>query len=85
MVSALSGGSDYSGSHAWLVQGDLRLDITADQFDRELPAVWVTQSGHPWYSRWRVVSTYLSRMDDYAPDDLPYLSDFRKLKALASG
>lgn len=85
LVSGLGGAPPYSGSHAWLTQNDLRLDVTADQFDGSLPSVWLTDLKHPWYSQWRVVGApYLSRMEHYDPSDLTYLSDFRKLETLAN-
>ena len=84
LVGGVSGASVFCGSHSWLVQGDTTLDITADQFDEALPSVWLTESEHPWYSRWRVTgSPYLSRMDHYGASDRTYLLDYARAVARA--
>lgn len=72
-------------SHAWLVQGEWLLDITADQFDSELPQVILelaTESA--WHRTWTTSSApYVSRMDRYSTSSDCYRRDYARVLILA--
>ncbi len=76
---------DHDESHAWLAQGEWLLDITADQFDSELPQVILklaTESA--WHRTWtRPSAPYVSRMDHYSASADCYRRDYARVLHLA--
>ena len=50
-VCGLTHKDDGNESHAWLVGEGLIIDITADQFEDGMPAVYV-DAGSDWHERW---------------------------------
>ena len=47
-VSGMRGEGDGRHSHAWIKQGDIIIDITADQFD-EIEAPVIVTNASPWH------------------------------------
>ncbi|WP_435060347.1 hypothetical protein [Streptomyces sp. bgisy060] len=48
----------WQGTHAWVRQGTVIVDVTADQFDGEgRPAVWADECDD-WYRGWEVVPSW---------------------------
>jgi hypothetical protein len=66
-------------SHAWLLYGDLIIDITADQFGDEFPSVIVNgKFNHVLYSNHKSCEFDIS----IGSSDLPFLfNDYKKIKA----
>ena len=55
---------DTYGTHAWLIQDDLIVDITADQFDDVDPAVIVSRDSK-WHNQFRTEGRNVAHFNTY--------------------
>lgn len=55
-INKLTGesGPEFDGRHIWLKIGSENIDITAKQFDNELPDILITQDGG-WHEKYKII------------------------------
>jgi hypothetical protein len=62
-ISGTKSGKDKEITHAWLLQGKLIVDITADQFPEVSDRVIVTERS-PWHEGWKQTDGGMAKLRD---------------------